>query len=257
MALYQFLWMLVSGALHDSRGALFPALKAIGLQDEEVRWAWAAMRYGAWQTEDLFESWQAHVVGQGEWRASQYAGYSVKAVDLTAYWRPTLKGLKSKHYDAEADKALPVLRGDDSAAVARLAKSRVPQRAVPRPVCACRDAGRAQVVCQHPPQHIALSRHQAVGADAVPAGLPRPAVIGCRSKTASLLTSTRKKLLFRMLKFYPKQPGQTPKEGTQSIQPSFPLSGALNIISIKIKKTSSRPATGILYQHIDRLHEMF
>ncbi len=109
LALYQFLWMLISGALHDSRGAMFPALKSIGLQDEEVRRAWAAMRYGAWQTETLLETWQAHVAGQGEWQASQYAGYYTKAVDITAYWRPTLKGLKSKHYDAEADKALPAV----------------------------------------------------------------------------------------------------------------------------------------------------
>ena len=101
--------MLVSGALHDSRGALFPALQAIGLSDEEVRRAWAAMRYGAWQTADLLASWQAHVTGQGAWCASQYAGYSVKAVDLTAYGRPTLKGLKSKHYAAQADKALPAV----------------------------------------------------------------------------------------------------------------------------------------------------
>jgi hypothetical protein len=109
LALYQFLWMLVSGALHNSRGAMFPALKSIGLSDEEVRRAWAAMRYGAWQTETLLETWQTHVAGQGEWQASQYAGYYTKAVDITAYWRPTLKGLKSKHYDAEADKALPAV----------------------------------------------------------------------------------------------------------------------------------------------------
>lgn len=101
--------MLVSGALHNSRGAIFPALKSIGLQDEEVRRAWAAMRYGAWQTETLLETWHAYVAGQGEWRASQYAGYYPKAVDLTAYWRPSLKGLKSKHYDAEAAKALPAV----------------------------------------------------------------------------------------------------------------------------------------------------
>jgi len=101
--------MLVSGALHDSRGAMFPALKSIGLSDEEVRRAWAAMRYGAWQTETLLETGQAHVVSQGEWQASQYAGYYTKAVDITAYWRPTLKGIKSKHYDAEADKALPAV----------------------------------------------------------------------------------------------------------------------------------------------------
>jgi hypothetical protein len=78
--------MLVSGALHDSRGAMFPALHSLGLQDEEVRRAWAAMRYGAWQIEVLLETWQAHVASQGEWQASQYAGYYTKAVDITAYW---------------------------------------------------------------------------------------------------------------------------------------------------------------------------
>jgi hypothetical protein len=109
LALYQFFWMLISGALHNSRGAMFPALKSIGLTDEEVRRAWAAMRYGAWQTETLLETWRTYVTEQGEWQASQYAGYYTKAVDMTAYWRPTLKGLKSKHYNAEADKALPAV----------------------------------------------------------------------------------------------------------------------------------------------------
>jgi hypothetical protein len=101
--------MLVSGALHNSRGAIFPALKAIGLPDEAVRRAWAAMRYGAWQTTTLLENWQAYVTGQGEWRAVQYAGYYPTAVDLTAYWRPTLQGLKSQQYDAQAAKALPAV----------------------------------------------------------------------------------------------------------------------------------------------------
>ena len=109
LALYQFLWMLISGALHDSRGAIFPALKSIGLKDEEVRRAWAAMRYGAWQTETLLATWRTHVVSQGEWQAAQYAGYYTKAVDITAYWRPTLQGLKSKHHHAAADKALPAV----------------------------------------------------------------------------------------------------------------------------------------------------
>jgi hypothetical protein len=49
------------------------------------------------------------VVNQGEWQASRYAGYDTKAVDITAYWRPRLKGLKSKHYQDEADKALPAV----------------------------------------------------------------------------------------------------------------------------------------------------
>ena len=101
--------MLISGALHNSRRALFPALKSIGLSDEETRRAWAAMRYGSWQTEELLETWRKYVAEQGEWQASRYAGYYTKAVDITAYWRPTLKGLKSKHYQQEADKALPAV----------------------------------------------------------------------------------------------------------------------------------------------------
>lgn len=101
--------MLISGALHDSRGAMFPALKSIDLTDEEVRRAWAAMRDGSWQTEELLKTWRTYVMAQGEWQASQYAGYYTKAVDITAYWRPTLKGLESKHDHDEADKALPAV----------------------------------------------------------------------------------------------------------------------------------------------------
>jgi len=44
LALYQFLCMLVSGALRDSRGALFPALRTSGLEEAEVRRAWATFR---------------------------------------------------------------------------------------------------------------------------------------------------------------------------------------------------------------------
>ena len=99
----------MSGALHDSRGALFPALQSTGLKDEEVRRAWAGMRYGAWAIEAMLQTWQTHVAGQGAWQASQHAGYYVKSVDITAYWRPTRKGIESKHYDAKADKALPAV----------------------------------------------------------------------------------------------------------------------------------------------------
>jgi hypothetical protein len=109
LALYQFLWMLVSGALHDSRGALFPALQAIGLSDAEVRRAWAALRYGAWSIEDMLPVWYAYVTGQEHWQPQQYAGYYVKAVDITAFWRPTLHGIQSQHYDAQADRALPAV----------------------------------------------------------------------------------------------------------------------------------------------------
>jgi hypothetical protein len=101
--------MLVSGALLASRGALFPALQWIGLKDGEVRRAWAAFRYGAWSSPELLQTWRAHVERQGHWQVQQHAGYAVKAIDLTAYWRPTLTGLRSQHYDAQADKALPAV----------------------------------------------------------------------------------------------------------------------------------------------------
>lgn len=101
--------MLVSGALLSSRGALFPGLQLIGLQDCEVRRAWAAFRYGAWSSTELWQTWRAHVERQGDWQVRQHAGYAVKAIDLTAYWRPTLQGLRSQHYDAQAEKALPAV----------------------------------------------------------------------------------------------------------------------------------------------------
>lgn len=109
LALYQFIWMLMSGRLHGSRGAIFPALQSMGLTDEEVRRAWASFRYGRWKIEDLLRGWQRHVKEEGHWQAHQYDGYYAKAVDITAFWRPTLQGLKSKHFDAEADRALPAV----------------------------------------------------------------------------------------------------------------------------------------------------
>jgi len=108
-ALYQFLWMLVSGALLASRGAVFPALQSMGLKASEVRRTWAAFRYGAWTICAMLQTWQTYVEEQGQWQAHQYAGYYVKAVDITAYWRPTLQGIQSQHYDTQAGRALPAV----------------------------------------------------------------------------------------------------------------------------------------------------
>jgi len=98
--------MLVSGALLASRGALFPALQSIGLEAAEVRRAWSAFRYGAWTIQPMLQAWRTYVQKQAAWQAHQYAGYHVKAVDITAYWRPSVKTIKSKHYDAQAGRAL-------------------------------------------------------------------------------------------------------------------------------------------------------
>jgi len=109
LGLLRFLWMQISGSLLPSRGAIFPALQAIGLQPAPTRRAWAAFRYGAWQIDDLLVTWEDYVVKQGQWQEHQYDGYRPKAVDFTAYWRPKLHGLKTKHYYPPAGKALPAV----------------------------------------------------------------------------------------------------------------------------------------------------
>jgi hypothetical protein len=101
--------MQISGALLPSRGAIFPALQLIGLQPPAIRRAWAAFRYGAWHIADLLTAWEEYVMIQGQWREHQCGGYRAKAIDLTAYWRPRLQGLKSKHYYSPAGKALPAV----------------------------------------------------------------------------------------------------------------------------------------------------
>lgn len=109
LALLQFEWMLVSGALLSNRGAIFPALKSIGLSDEETRRAWVAFRKGVWQTVLLLRLWQEHVEGLPGWTLHRYEGYNPISVDVTAFWRPALKNCPSKHYHPAAKRALPAV----------------------------------------------------------------------------------------------------------------------------------------------------
>lgn len=101
--------MLISGHLLQSRGALFPTLKATGLSDDAVRRAWAAFRGGVWQTAVLLRLWQVHIEGLSCWHYHQHDGYRAVSVDITAFYRPQLKDCPSKHYYAPAGKALPAV----------------------------------------------------------------------------------------------------------------------------------------------------
>lgn len=109
LGLLHFLWMLVSGALLANRGALFPALKAIGLSDRAVRRAWAAFGQGQWQMSVLLRVWQVYVTGLNGWEKHSYEGYQPITVDVTAFWRPSLKHCPSQHYQPEAQRALPAV----------------------------------------------------------------------------------------------------------------------------------------------------
>jgi len=109
LAMLHVFWALLSGQLLPSRGALFPALKAIGLEDAGVRRAWAAVYRGVWQTAILIELWRKQVQGLPEWKRHEYEGYKPVAADVTAFWRPSLKNCPSKHYHPAAGRALPAV----------------------------------------------------------------------------------------------------------------------------------------------------
>jgi len=109
LAMMHVFWALLSGQLLNNRGALFPALKAIGLRDEAVRRAWTAVYRGVWQTVILIELWRKHVEGLPDWKRHEYEGYKPVVADVTAFWRPTLKNCPSKHYHPAARRALPAV----------------------------------------------------------------------------------------------------------------------------------------------------
>jgi len=109
LGLLQVFWALLSGALLRSRGALIPALASSGLDARATRRAWAAFRYGQWQIRALLETWGVYVHGLAGWTARRSEGYRALAVDVTAFWRPSLKGCPSQHYHPLAERALPAV----------------------------------------------------------------------------------------------------------------------------------------------------
>jgi len=109
LAMLHVFWALLSGQLLPSRGALFPALKAIGIQDKAIRRAWTAVYKGVWQTVILIELWRKQVQGLPEWKQHEYEGYKPVVADVTAFWRPTLKNCPSQHYHPAAGRALPAV----------------------------------------------------------------------------------------------------------------------------------------------------
>jgi len=109
LGLLHLFWAIVTGRLLPSRGAIFPALQAIGLPADAIRRAWAAMAYGSWEIETLLADWEEYVLEQGQWEPRRHGGYSAVGVDLTPFWRPKLKNCQTKHYFPPAGKALPAI----------------------------------------------------------------------------------------------------------------------------------------------------
>jgi hypothetical protein len=109
LALLHLLWMMVSGQLLLSRGAVIPGLHQMGLSDRAVRRAWRALRRGGWTIGQLIANWEAPVTSAGSWQVRYHGGYCALAVDITGFWRPRLKNCPTKHYDHRAGKALPAI----------------------------------------------------------------------------------------------------------------------------------------------------
>lgn len=109
LGLLHLLWMLVSGQLLTTRGAVIPGLRACGLADRAVRRAWMALGHGDWASAGLLAQWRALVVAEGRWQAHTHGGYHPVGVDVTGFWRPQLQQCPTRHYHAEAGKALPAI----------------------------------------------------------------------------------------------------------------------------------------------------
>ena len=85
LGLVHLLWMLVSGRLLETRGAVIPGLSTLGLSEAAVRRAWAALGHGEWTSAGLLGRWRHHVEVAGRWRAHEYEGYRPVAVDVTGF----------------------------------------------------------------------------------------------------------------------------------------------------------------------------
>jgi hypothetical protein len=124
--LYLLMWMIVSGRLLASRGAVIPGLAALGLPDAAVRRSWRALGRGSWEIGSLVAAWQSHVRSGGQWQVHEIGGYRPLAVDLVGFYRPRMKGLPTKHYLSSAGKALPAIVLGLVVRVGSVAKQRVP-----------------------------------------------------------------------------------------------------------------------------------
>src|SRR5258708_19033485 len=92
LGLLHLLWMLVSGRLLATRGAVIPGLDACDLSRRAVRRAWAALGQGAWTSERLLAQWAQLVSGEGHWQGQTHHGHHPGPGGGTPFWRPPPPG---------------------------------------------------------------------------------------------------------------------------------------------------------------------
>lgn len=109
LALFHLLWMLLSGRLLRSRGAVIPGLADSTLTTRQVRRAWASLPYGRWQTQHLLDTFERLVLEEGAFQACRHGGFRVVACDLVGFMRPRLQGCQTKHYWSTAARSVPAI----------------------------------------------------------------------------------------------------------------------------------------------------
>jgi hypothetical protein len=109
LGLIHLLWMMASGRLLSSRGAIIPGLDAMGLTEDAVRRAWMALGHGSWEIDDLIEIWTSIILEEMPWRPHRHGGYVPIAVDVTHFSRPRLKDCPTKHYPTKTGHTVPAI----------------------------------------------------------------------------------------------------------------------------------------------------
>ena len=109
LALAHLLFTLLAGHLLQSRGAIFPALAATGLENTKVRAAEAALREGKWSIAYLLKRLQCLVQQERKATLHKIEDWQPMPLDWVGFYRPRLKGCLTKHFHSQAQKALPAI----------------------------------------------------------------------------------------------------------------------------------------------------
>ena len=106
LALLQLMWTMINGTFLQSRGAIFPALRANEFTAQESYRIWGAFRHGVWRSNEMVGRWRSHVMREGQWVNHSYEGYRPVAVDWTAIWRFKLQGWTGKLFNGLLGRAV-------------------------------------------------------------------------------------------------------------------------------------------------------
>jgi hypothetical protein len=109
LGIVHLLWTILIGELLGSRGGLFPALAEAGFSDKQTRQAVAALREGKFCVKQLLDQQNMLVKEQNQASLLSIGGYFPVPIDWVGFYRPTLKGCQTKHFQSTAGKALPAI----------------------------------------------------------------------------------------------------------------------------------------------------